>query len=475
MRHAALVAPVLSEFRSALDELFAHFCRSHPTLSREGFLAFAAAFDLSPGYLSADCLEEVFEKALTPGHEPSSAHTVGRSRIGMAPTDFDESMCLLALAISEKQWKVEYAAEKRARYQYQYKDAEKSRAEQNVDVQVEHLIFALELDRPVTYRQRAGIKSAIDSPATSRSKSKSALMPLSPSDLDARLRSMDFSSCAAGSIGASLAMGCTMASNGVSEPACDVAEQQLRELTKSAESACGRLSRAGVPPRVGERRQQVPPCCGSGRNSRQTGGMASIYGGGGSATGAARSPRAPARAGATAGSSSGAGPMVPAPPPTSGRPSGRPNVSGSGRSPRRLRVADSANIAINLTQGSKMPTPPSSPRVGSGGGSGGGRSGGGTPAPTPPSRNKENYNYGREPRLMHHTPPCPSNRILAAVHPDGPPHLSLSRTHCAIPPVVQSYPSGAHMADSTYLGRRHFQFGLTTFCKGRCQGRHAAG
>ena len=150
---------VLGEYRSEIDEIYTHFAGSSSSaLQIEGFLAFGAAFDLAPGYLSIECLEDVFEKAVTAAaasERVSSAHCTGRARVGMAPADFDEALCLLALAVSEKQWKVEYSAEKLARYQYKRKDAEKSRAEPALDEQIEHLFVALELHSPLVRRHLA--------------------------------------------------------------------------------------------------------------------------------------------------------------------------------------------------------------------------------------------------------------------------------------------------------------------------------
>ena len=438
MRHA-VAAPVLTEVRAALNELHTHFCISSSSLSLDGFLAFAAAFDLCPGYLSTDCLEGIFDKALAPTR-PSSAHTSGRIRSGLTRDDFDEALCLIALAISEKQWRVEYAAEKRARYQYQYKDAEKSRAEVRVDEQVEHLVFALELDRPTAYRKRAGIKHLADPTATPTTKGQAArrLAP-SPSSIDVRMAAMEFNSCAAGPIGASLAMGCTMASNGVADAPSNAAAERLRELVERTETTFG----AQQPTRshTGDRRRQVPPSCGSGRNSRQAGGIVGAKAGSaGSGGGGERSPRVPVRAAAPVGG--GGLTMVPAPPPAApGRPAGgRPTTTGAGRSPRRLRVSDTASLS--MPQGAKAPMPPTSPRGERPAGAG--RGGVRTPCctPTPPSRNKENHGEMRVclkgSLASHPRPPVPAWRWRPIL-----PHPTL--TPSSLPQLLAPTPTpGTH-------------------------------
>ena len=58
---------------------------------------------------------------------------------------------------------------------------------------MEHLCVALELHVPIAYRARAGIAAPSGSPVGGKKAAKTPpLTPLSPSSLDARLRSMDF-------------------------------------------------------------------------------------------------------------------------------------------------------------------------------------------------------------------------------------------------------------------------------------------
>ncbi len=154
-RPSAACSMVLSEYRSDLTLLFNHFCGSNASLSHAGLVAFCEAFDICPGYLSAEKLEEVFA---------DSVRAVGRSsKLGgritgtLSFADFQDCLALLAKAFTDKQWKVEYSAEKAARYRYTLKDAEKSRVEPGPEERLEGLLVALEIHNAAAYRKRAGL------------------------------------------------------------------------------------------------------------------------------------------------------------------------------------------------------------------------------------------------------------------------------------------------------------------------------
>ena len=145
---SSVAAPMtLAEHRADLTALFAFFSGGGTSLQLSGWLAFAAAFDVSPGYLAAERVEEAFDEAL-PHARPGAA---------LSFADFQEALCHLAKAVADKQWKVEYAAEKAARYRYKLKDAEKSRVVPGPEERLESLFGALELDKPHLYRKRAGM------------------------------------------------------------------------------------------------------------------------------------------------------------------------------------------------------------------------------------------------------------------------------------------------------------------------------
>ena len=54
---------LLSAYRTHLLEIFTHFCGASSNLTHGGWMAFADAFDICPGYLSSDRLEEAFDEA----------------------------------------------------------------------------------------------------------------------------------------------------------------------------------------------------------------------------------------------------------------------------------------------------------------------------------------------------------------------------------------------------------------------------
>ena len=125
MRLRELVAGQLAEEREELRAVYHFFCGAgQREMCLSGFLRFCDAFSLSPGYLGPDKVEEIFENCAGAAGPPRP-----RTRALCGLGAFEEALCLAALAVAEKQWLVEYSAEKRARFQYRLADAEKSRPE----------------------------------------------------------------------------------------------------------------------------------------------------------------------------------------------------------------------------------------------------------------------------------------------------------------------------------------------------------
>ena len=50
--------------------------------------------------------------------------------------------------MAARQWKVEYSADRRFRYQYKYEDALKSRVEEPLELRLDQLLKALDVDSP---------------------------------------------------------------------------------------------------------------------------------------------------------------------------------------------------------------------------------------------------------------------------------------------------------------------------------------
>ena len=77
---STLASFVLNQYRSALLALYSHYAGTtgagSSALSLSGWLAFLEAFDVCPGYLSTDKVEEVFEDAgRSVGRTPRRAAT----------------------------------------------------------------------------------------------------------------------------------------------------------------------------------------------------------------------------------------------------------------------------------------------------------------------------------------------------------------------------------------------------------------
>ena len=361
---------VLSPHRVALLELYSHFSSPATTLPLAGWLAFTEAFDIAPGYLSVDRVEEAFEEAgrASGSGSPSSAVARGPSNgrtVHLSFSEFCDALCLLGKAIADKQWKVEFAAEKAARYRYKLKDATKSRVEPGPEERLEGLLGALDLHDARSWRRRAGLPP---SPAAER---------VRPQQAHAQSQQQQQQQQRVGS-GAS----------GRSASAIDADfEEQLRSLrralavdpespTGSSDGATGGGSEGWMEgmqsnafSTTSYRSQRdapsVPPTHGAGRTSRRSGAAAkrpSPPGASGSAS--AGGPYASHRPAGYSSASSGA--HQPTPPSAPGGSSPRPGASTiGGRSPRRLRVAADQNPARGGGAGAAgglAPTPPTTPR-----------------------------------------------------------------------------------------------------------------
>ena len=151
MRLRELVAGQLAEERDELRAVYHFFCGAgQREMCLSGFLRFCDAFSLSPGYLGPDKVEEIFENCAGAAGPPRP-----RTRALCGLGAFEEALCLAALAVAEKQWLVEYSAEKRARFQYRLADAEKSRPERGLPDSLGELLQAMQLDQPRRWRARA--------------------------------------------------------------------------------------------------------------------------------------------------------------------------------------------------------------------------------------------------------------------------------------------------------------------------------
>ena len=198
--------------RTALTALFNHYSvagagsGSSAALTLNGWLAFLEAFDVCPGYLSMERVEEVFEEAArSVGRTPRGRAAARAASSALAFSEFQEAVCHLASAFVEKQWKVEYSAEKAARYRYKLKDAEKGRVEPGPEESLEALLTALDLGDPAEYRKRAGMPpsspprpAAVSSAVAATGEAADAAAAAkwgvqkgdSPSALEAKLRSL---------------------------------------------------------------------------------------------------------------------------------------------------------------------------------------------------------------------------------------------------------------------------------------------
>jgi hypothetical protein len=336
---SAAVAYLLGQFRRELLELFSHYCGAATSLSLQGWLSFAEAFDVCPGYLAADKMEEVYEAATKCAGRTTQRHAATRAAAAtLSFSQFQDGLCLLASAIEERRWQVEYSAEKAARYRYKLKDAEKGRVEPGPEERMEGLLLALEINEPAAYRARAGIEHPTGASAERLldgqahdglgSPNDPFRVRHSPSDLEEKLKSLR--------IALAKEQEDARAASGLSPKSGD-------DSDAAADGGAMGFARNGTT----GRRVGVPPAVGAGRNSRRSSKRAM--------------PTSPRTTASIYGASAG-GSFAPAPPSSAhppGRPSSSPGPSSQGgRSPRRLRIAADQSAA----GGARVPAPPTTPR-----------------------------------------------------------------------------------------------------------------
>lgn len=341
----------LMEHRPRLLELFNHFCAANTASSGlpiSGWLTFLDVFDICPWYISTERCEDAFNA----GSKAASGSAA------LAFGDFQEALCHLAKAMTEKQWKVEYAAEKAGRYRYKHKDADKSRVVPGPEERLEALLIgALELHDPAAFRRRVGIPPAIPAPTRAAASATSAFgvfaadEPGLPSvaDLDAQMRALRNTLAADDA---------AMPTGGIEHGASGLASG-----CAGSAGANGSWSSNGGASASGARgAASAPPSAGAGRNSRRA---APKKPPGNSSTASPTpygvrqdSPRPGGGGGGFNPAPPGGGPA--APPGSSSSP--RSAGVGGGRSPRRYRVANDQTAASHLARMGITPSPPTTPR-----------------------------------------------------------------------------------------------------------------
>lgn len=110
-------------------------------MSLAQYLVFADFVGLHPGFLSLDLVKAIYSACTD-------------SSKGLSFTAFLESLVSCALTAEEKAWTVEYCTEKKVRFHYTYKDAEKSRVPKEYTEQVADLLDAMEARQPTTMLQK---------------------------------------------------------------------------------------------------------------------------------------------------------------------------------------------------------------------------------------------------------------------------------------------------------------------------------
>lgn len=140
------VGPLLQDHAHAMHLIFAHFSTGGK-MDVEAWLRFVDLFCIHPGILGRETVDKVFFQAS------------GGIRL-LAPMQFVHALVGLALSCYEKQWIVEFSVEKRARFQYKYKDAAKSRSEVHVCEMVDELLLAMNVDKPALLAARLGTPPA---------------------------------------------------------------------------------------------------------------------------------------------------------------------------------------------------------------------------------------------------------------------------------------------------------------------------
>jgi len=359
-------------FRDDLLEAFTAYCGSERALPLSGFLSFADSFDIS-AYLSPERVAEIFETATGQGKKSSVSFE-----------EFKECICLCALAVSAKQWQarrasapllaasrrvtrshrarrlrqVEYAAEKRARYQYKRTDAEKSHSAPSLAAAVEQLLEALDFGNPIRFSKRLPARPVSATRRDSPYKAAEAAAAAAAHEGGAR------GSSALGSLEARLqALPLQLAASGAADPRRAKAASNAPPPGGAGNSPRpGATTASGAPPprRPGGSR-------GGARGGEPTGvriyASAPLEIGSSGQPQQGGSPRSPRRAQHARGAGGGGTTAIlPTPPPgpapgTPGTPRTQvaPARPAGARSPRRVRVVESA--------GGGPPPPPFSPLV----------------------------------------------------------------------------------------------------------------
>ena len=319
----------LAQSRSHLLELYSHFCGGAKGLALAGWLSFARAFDISPGFLSAERCEEAFNESL-----PKSRTALADEVATLCFADFQGAMRHVATAVSEKQWKVEFAAEKAGRYRYKLKEAEKSHIPPDAEECLEALLSALQQKGPIAKKQPPAAASATDQAASGerakpKDKGGEGSMGSSSAAREAQMRALRLAL-----IGEESSGGTAVGANG--------------GLDGVGDWCNGGTAAAGL----------------RGRNSRRAANRKP--GNGSSASTAHTVPRA-AGYGPTAANGGGLGPTPPSGPVRVGTPSTSPRANGTesltgGRSPRRFRVSSDQSASLHNGRSSIGPSPPTTPR-----------------------------------------------------------------------------------------------------------------
>ena len=152
-----------SSYAESARRVFDCFAESRQRLTPSGWLALCDATGLA-GYLPETRLREIFDTAIK-GCGPGS-NAAQRSRAGLSRAGFGQALALSSIAVCDKQWEVEYASEKRARFHYRRKDAEKSRIEEPPEESLRQMLDAMGFaDSAVLCERLAAASSTAAAPA----------------------------------------------------------------------------------------------------------------------------------------------------------------------------------------------------------------------------------------------------------------------------------------------------------------------
>ena len=220
--------------------------------------------------------------------------------------------------MAARQWKVEYSADRRFRYQYKYEDALKSRVEEPLELRLDQLLKALDVDSPTKLKARLR-SAAAGSRSTTTAWPVSSAPASSPRSRSASPRGGSAGGAATGwaspRTGAAASGARTSYGGGKTSPYKSKPASASRKGARAAAAAAAAAAAVGATT--------------AGQPSRPAGGCLGSIERGHSGTGAAPRKKvggwfAPAPPGADGGAA-----------PTPG--STGPGRAGPGRSPRRLR------------------------------------------------------------------------------------------------------------------------------------------